>query len=411
MEFGLERIKKLCLLCKNPHLKIPQFVHVAGTNGKGTTCFTLASLLSQVSKKRVGLFTSPHLYTPRDCIRLMPNVVSESLYQRVSLTVQAINERNEVKATTFERLVATALLIFSGSKHFDSIGSEETFLGSSKQWEGGGWEGVEVAVVECGLGGLLDATNIHPHPALTILTNIDYDHVELLGPTLLEITRHKCGILRPAVPLIMAPQSELVKEEIYGQAERIKSGPVIEVEVVEEGRVRRINQETAITAWKYLTRSIKTQKEVEEEMLEKLEFPGRMTFVHPGLLVDGAHNASAVAALFSYLRANCTTKERTFVMALSRKGKAMEEILKNCQFRPNDKVICTRFEAVEDMPWVSALNVEELALALKKHGVAQVITAQTIPQALAMTQNEELVVVFGSLYLAGQVLKYYNYPN
>ncbi|KAG0349642.1 hypothetical protein BG005_010880, partial [Podila minutissima] len=182
MDLGLERITRLLASLappssssssdKPPHLQIP-IVHVAGTNGKGSICAYIASVL-QASGYRVGRYNSPHLVTPRDTIQINGQAISQADYDRATEVVRQADAAQKLEATSFELLTAAAFYWFAyGHRHHDE--HEESSAGP-----------VDVAVIEVGVGGRLDATNIVPRPEVTVIASIGMDHAGLLGNTIEE---------------------------------------------------------------------------------------------------------------------------------------------------------------------------------------------------------------------------------
>ena len=174
IKLGLSNIKELCAILDNPQDKI-QTIHVGGTNGKGSTAAIISSILNKAGYK-VGLYTSPHLIDFTERIRINNVPVSE---ERVSCLVRHIRDCMEDKVlmpTFFEFTTALAMLYFAE-------------------------ESVDVAVMEVGMGGRLDATNIIT-PLVSVITNVEYDHTEHLGPLLKDIAKEKCGIIKRGVPLV-----------------------------------------------------------------------------------------------------------------------------------------------------------------------------------------------------------------
>jgi dihydrofolate synthase/folylpolyglutamate synthase len=178
VHLGLERMQKLLANLSNPHEQVP-IIHVTGTNGKGSVCAYLSSVLTQAGY-RTGRYTSPHLvdWTERICLNEQP-ISSEQLCQLL-LKVQAAIDSEDESPTQFEVFTAAAWLYFQEQQ-------------------------VDVAVVEVGLGGRLDATNVCAKPLVTIITSISIDHVEKLGPTIADIAAEKAGILKLGCPSVIGP--------------------------------------------------------------------------------------------------------------------------------------------------------------------------------------------------------------
>src|SRR4028118_455365 len=178
VHLGLERIKQLLEKLENPHQKVP-IIHIAGTNGKGSVCAYLSSVLTEAGY-RVGRYTSPHLvnWTERICLNEQP--VSPEQLKQLLLQVQNAILDDAESPTQFEVITAAAWLYYAQSE-------------------------VDIAVVEVGLGGRLDATNVCSRPLVSIITSISREHWQQLGPTLADIAREKAGILKPGCPAVVGP--------------------------------------------------------------------------------------------------------------------------------------------------------------------------------------------------------------
>ncbi|KAF9181283.1 folylpolyglutamate synthase [Haplosporangium sp. Z 767] len=208
MDLGLERVTRLleALAPINqpaPHLAFP-IIHVAGTNGKGSICAYLSSILS-ASGFRVGRYNSPHLITPRDTIQINNQPISEQDYQYATELVKQRDAQLNLKATSFELLTTTAFYWFAyGRSQQQGLEQEQSSHVANK---------VDIAVIEVGVGGRLDATNIVLRPKVCVIASIGMDHAGLLGNTIQEVAFEKAGIIKPRVPVVIAPQSEA--EQVY----------------------------------------------------------------------------------------------------------------------------------------------------------------------------------------------------
>lgn len=178
IDLSLDRTYRFMERLGNPHLRLPRVVHVAGTNGKGSTIATLRALL-EASGHRVHVYTSPHLVHPTERIRLAGELIgSEAL---IALLTRCIEINNDDPITFFEIFTAASFLAFAEVP-------------------------ADYLLLETGMGGRLDTTNIVPDPVATIITAISYDHMKFLGSTLPEIAREKAGILKPGVPCVVGYQ-------------------------------------------------------------------------------------------------------------------------------------------------------------------------------------------------------------
>lgn len=189
---GLERIYELASLLGDPQDKL-KIVHVAGTNGKGSFCAMLASVLCAQGYK-TGMFSSPFMLSENDCIRINGKPVSEKIFAEGIFKAYAASEKMRDKPTEFELLTAAAFLILSE-------------------------QGCEYAVIECGMGGDGDSTNIIRQPLLSVITNVSLDHCAFLGNTVSEIASHKAGIIKPGVPVFFGDDDKEAFELINRTAE------------------------------------------------------------------------------------------------------------------------------------------------------------------------------------------------
>ena len=195
VHLGLERIQRLLADLGNPHHHVP-IIHVAGTNGKGSVCAYLSAVLTEAGY-RVGRYTSPHLidWTERICLNEHP-ISLESLTQLLLQVQAAIPQDSEESPTQFEVITAAAWLYFAQ-------------------------QNVDIAVIEVGLGGRLDATNVCDRPLATVITSISREHWQVLGPTLTDIATEKAGILKPNCPAIIAPLPPEAKAVVEARIQQL----------------------------------------------------------------------------------------------------------------------------------------------------------------------------------------------
>ncbi|KAG0285615.1 hypothetical protein BGZ96_010144 [Linnemannia gamsii] len=355
MDLGLERVTRLLEalapaaspLLPPPHLAFP-IIHVAGTNGKGSICAYLSSILT-ASGFRVGRYNSPHLITPRDTIQINNKPISQQDYEFVTQEVHQKDAELNLKATSFELLTATAFYFFAYgtgvSTHSPS--SSPTSSSPSK---------VDIAIIEVGVGGRLDATNIVPRPKVCVIASIGMDHVGLLGNTIEEVAFEKAGIIKAGAPVVVAPQheGEKVYRVIQERAAQLTHLPdqIVRVQpaswlnpqeagkltppspvgrwAVREngfrfwipllGDFQLENATTAIAAINVLKSSTLKEKQAQwsdritdetiRQGIRDTVWPGRLQWIDgdsaPGevqgrLLVDGAHNPAAAITLRTYV--------------------------------------------------------------------------------------------------------------
>lgn len=391
-KWGLERMQTLLRGLGSPEQEL-RIIHVAGTNGKGSTCAMIAGAC-RAAGLRTGLFTSPHLVSPTERIRIDGEDVSEerfaALFQRVHEIAEAMVEAGEMDAhpSYFETVTAMSLLAFRGT--------------------------TDVVVLEVGLGGRLDATNV-VQPQLTVITAVDYDHEAFLGNTLSSIAAEKAGILKLRIPLVLAPQRDEAERVIRGRAKELGC-PVIPVaenppaavqltaygsQFTFEGRPFSCplpgkhqveNAVTAILACKAFGLSF----EHIQQGVAATRWPGRLEFMErsPDLVLDGAHNPAGARALAAYIETFCAGRPVWLVYGAMR-DKAIEEVTSQL-FPLAAKLILTAPD------FARALRPEALAQMANHPNMA---TASTISAAITLAREappEAAVFFTGSLFVVGE---------
>ncbi|HVW74628.1 MAG TPA: folylpolyglutamate synthase/dihydrofolate synthase family protein [Rhizomicrobium sp.] len=193
IDLALDRVLRLLGALGNPHLKLPPVIHVAGTNGKGSVC-AFARAMLEAQGLKVHVHTSPHLVRFHERIRLAGKLISEEALVSLLEEVEAVNQGREI--TFFEITAAAMFLAFSRYP-------------------------ADAVVLEVGLGGTYDATNVVPNPVMTVIQPVGMDHKEFLGDDLAGIAREKAGIIKKGAPLVVGPQTEIALEVILRQADRL----------------------------------------------------------------------------------------------------------------------------------------------------------------------------------------------
>jgi dihydrofolate synthase/folylpolyglutamate synthase len=271
IKLGLENCRRLQKALKFPTHHF-QSIHVAGTNGKGSVVTKIALGL-QVAGYQTGLFTSPHLSCFRERIRVNGEMISEQAIEELLPFLFDLIQHENIPATFFEITTFLAFLYF-------------------KQM------GVQMAVLETGLGGRMDATNI-VHPILTVITSISLDHTDILGTTLEAITREKGGIIKPSVPVIIGPQVPLsiIQEIAYSQ-----NSPCIPI-TQQEKHFESENRLIAKTALNYLSTQISISQQAIGQGLEGKQ-PCRFEILYTPspVILDVAHNPDGLLRLFEYIQ-------------------------------------------------------------------------------------------------------------
>lgn len=389
---GLERIQDLLAKLDNPHDRVP-FVHVAGTNGKGSVCAYLASIL-QAAGYRVGRYTSTHLvrWNERICIDNEAIATSELL-------------------TTLEEVIAVAATCSEPPTQFE-IFTAATWLYFARQK-------VEIAAIEVGLGGRLDATNVSDRPLACAIASISREHWQQLGSTLTQIAGEKAGILKPNRPVAIAPLPEEAATVFANRVKELNCHPVvwvqpaispapgraiyqgIEYQLPLLGEIQLTNSATAIATIGLLQQqgwSIPTEAIVSG--IARTQWLGRLQWAQwkgKSLLLDGAHNPAAAIALRQYV--DTLEPPITWVMGMLA-TKEHETILKTL-LREGDRLYLV------PVPDHKTASVEDLA-NLAKEICPQLVECrpcENLPEALDLAlTGERSVVLCGSLYLVGHFL-------
>ena len=362
---GLERIEKMAAALGNPQ-KNYATVHVTGTNGKGSVCAMLAEIL-KADGRRVGLFTSPHLESYCERMKVDGADITAAEFAAV---IEAVKNCG-VAATQFEVLTAAAFEYFSRAA-------------------------VDVAVIEVGLGGLYDSTNIIT-PEISVITNVALEHEKILGD-LKNIARNKAGIIKAGVPCVTGAAGEAL--EVIRAVAAEKNSALYEVHELADvkinlrGGYQKFNAAVAIKAAEVLG----VDEKIIRAGLERVEWAGRFEEIG-GVILDGAHNPHGAAALRESLDEIYPSGRRAWIFgALADKNfDAMIEIL----FRAGDFVIVTAPESER------AAEVEVLRDGLNSRGIEN-IGVEKIADAVEVLRNfdAEVKIVAGSLYLIGAARKF-----
>jgi dihydrofolate synthase/folylpolyglutamate synthase len=393
MKFGLETIRKLLESLGRPHLKYPSIL-IAGTNGKGSVACFLNSVLT-ASGIRNGVYTSPHLIRPEERIVVddMP-VKPEVFADCLTRVVEAVNQLDlPSHPTYFEILTVTAFLCFVEQE-------------------------VELAVLEVGMGGRLDSTNV-VEPLLSILTPVGLDHQTFLGQTLKAVAGEKAGILREGQPALTAPQKSEVQQVFCSKAASKKVDLVeldasaidclgstdgrysfgfhgAEYSLSLCGRHQVENAALAIQALELLAgRGVSVSRSSLSKGIEEAHCAGRMQILShdPTVVLDGAHNADAIGNLVAFLSEH-TPEPRTLVFSIM-KDKDMASVVELLETCFQDIYLTS-----VDSPRAASL---EALQSLLPSGVPAADPLSAYHQVLE--SSAETIVVAGSFYLVGEILR------
>jgi dihydrofolate synthase/folylpolyglutamate synthase len=400
----------------NPHLKATS-VHIAGTKGKGSTAVMIASVLTAAGYK-TGLYTSPHLIDLRERIRIDGELISKSSFvetvARLKPEVEAVNLKAAYgMLTTFELLTALGFLYFGSS-------------------------GVDFQVVEAGLGGRLDATNVI-RPIVSVITSISLDHTEVLGNSLFKIASEKAGIIKPGSVVISAPQVEEAARVIEAVclergARLIRAGSDVTWEWLGFlegkqmldirgrldtyrlalpllGHYQLENAAVAVAALEVLSeKGFSVSREKIVAGLGRVSWPGRFQVLgcSPLILVDGAHNplsARELARSLEHYFKSCYRKkpfrEAVLVFGTSRDKDIAGIVPELCPLF--HRVIVTRSRHPR------AMAIPPITAEFQKYGV-EAVSAETVAEAISiaceMAGKQGFICITGSLFIVGEAIEY-----
>ncbi|VSV99720.1 dihydrofolate synthetase [Streptococcus pneumoniae] len=408
--FGLERMVELLALRGNPHLKL-KVIHIGGTNGKGSTIVFLKKMLEKLGL-RVGVFSSPYLIHYTDQISINGESISEARLEALMADYQSLLEGEAVAnlqgTTEFEIITALA---------YDYFASEQ----------------VDVAIMEVGMGGLLDSTNVC-QPILTGITTIGLDHVALLGDTLEAIAEQKAGIIKQGMPLVtgrIAPEALAVIDRIaegkdaprlaYGtdyqvrHQESVVTGEVFDyTSAVRQGRFQTSllglyqieNAGMAIALLDTFCQEDGRELASNDflgQALEETSWPGRLEIVSrdPLMILDGAHNPHAIKALLVTLQERFADYHKEILFTCI-KTKALEDMLDLLGAMPDTELTLTHFADSR------ATDESVLKEAAKSRNLSYQDWHDFLDQNLTDKKEEKQTVriVTGSLYFLSQVRAY-----
>src|SRR3989337_1280472 len=405
IKLGLSNIKELCAILDNPQDKI-KTVHIGGTNGKGSTAAIISTIL-QKAGYRTGLYTSPHLTDFTERIRINNVPISEERSSALIMHIRESIRDKEIAPTFFEFTTALALLYFA-----------EEF--------------VDIAIMEVGMGGRLDATNIIV-PLISVITNIEYDHTEYLGKSLEEIAGEKCGIIKQCVPLISSERrpgifsviEEMAKGAgspayLYGRdfvSEPVEIGrnqskffysgrnyKRLYLETALLGRHQMFNMGTALYAAELLSEmGFNLTGQDLRAGVRDVAWPGRLETLDslPRFLLDGAHNHAASVVLREFIEDVVKSDRHINKIVLifgALKDKDVSSILQELIPCVAD-IILTKPDTVRGLP------VEEIQNVVARFG-RKSFAAKTVSEALSVAKNitsdSDIILITGSLYLVGE---------
>ena len=398
-EPGLARSSELLSLLGAPQKKL-KFVHIAGTNGKGSTAAMLASVLRRAGY-RTGLYTSPHLLRFHERMRVNGEEIDDESLISLTNTVRNAAESMSEMPTGFEIMTAIAFLYFVQ-------------------------EQCDIVSLEVGLGGRMDSTNVIPAPEVCVVANIGLEHTAILGDTVEKIAAEKCGIIKHGAHAVLFGQSEGV--ENVAREKCAQEGVTLTITAQEKlerisssldgqvfkyrgrgpyhlrllGKYQLLNALTVIDVCNALRSRgwDKLTDEAIDEGLSHAQWPGRLELLRrgPDFIVDGAHNPQCVDALMDSLAALYGDKKLIFLTGVLR-DKDWQQMLRRALPLAKAFVVITP-------PSARALDENELAAWLNKQGVQAIPAKDTddgVRRALALAGEDDAICSWGSLYFTGEV--------
>lgn len=410
IKFGLDNVRTILDSVDNPHQKYPSLL-VAGTNGKGSVCAMLTQILT-IHNFRVGLFTSPHLVRVEERIRIGKKLISvQSFCQSLTLLREKIEDLIASKAllsppTYFELLTCLGFIYFKEQK-------------------------VDIAVLEVGMGGRFDATNV-ADPLVTVITTISPEHQKFLGESLEQIAFEKAGIIKRNIPVIcgveegeafltIKKRAKELKAPFFGVFEKqrrflplkSKNGFSFEYRSEKErydfspalcGLHQGRNAAMAIVTAEKLSKNWKSLEKAKIiQGIEKCQWEGRLEVIshNPLIILDGAHNEEGAKALRSYVRDFISSPLiLVFAMMRDKKIKKIADIL----FPLARKIILTRF------PYFRSASPEEIkakTLRFENRILLESNPKKAFHLALQNATPQDSILITGSLFIVGEIKKFF----
>jgi dihydrofolate synthase/folylpolyglutamate synthase len=412
-KLGLASVTELLRRLGNPQDEV-KVIHVAGTNGKGSTTAYITSILATEGYK-VGRYISPAVFTYRERIQISKLEPGKKIYITEFISKQGVSDAISVIKTVCNAMVK------DGWHHPTSFELETAmaFLYFT-------WQEVDFAVVEVGLGGRLDATNVMKKPVCCVITSISMDHMQYLGDTLSSIAREKAGIIKASVPIITCNKNQEIIQVLNEEAE-LKSSPLFLADA-DEARIIKLTPgetifdyhgqeyETALLGIHQITNAVLALNVIEVLLqqgyqvdrlsildgLRSTEWSGRFEIIakSPYVIIDGAHNEDAALRLAETVREYFADRRVVYIMGVFA-DKDYHRILEVTAPLANTIITLTPNNS-------RALSSSDLALEAQKYCSA-VFDAKTTEQAVCMayemSKDEDVIIAFGSLSFLGDLKK------
>lgn len=405
---GLDSISKLLELLGNPHLDL-KYIHIAGTNGKGSTASYISSILREAGYK-VGLFTSPYLERFNERISIngqdIPDERLAEITERVKNSIEIMLKEGYEHPTTFEIVTTISFVYFKE-------------------------ENVDFVVLEVGLGGRLDSTNVIKDSLISVITTIDFDHMDVLGNTLGKIAYEKAGIIKDRGLVLTYPQKQealdVIKEVAKNKSASLEVCPMENIEILKldefgslfnykyKGRcydnleIKLIGEHQVYNAVLAVTAVILLKErgiiELSEESLRKglknTKWPGRMEVLKrdPIFMIDGAHNMQGIKTLTENLK---RFKYNRLILGIAiLKDKEVEPMVKALTTLA-DEVVVTEANIYRKM---DALDLEKIVKKYNNNTHVRKDLKEAVSKAYELAEKDDLILFAGSLYLIGDIRK------
>jgi dihydrofolate synthase/folylpolyglutamate synthase len=393
MKLGLENAFRLAALAGNPQDRL-RFIHVAGTNGKGSTCAMLEGIY-RAAGLRVGLFTSPHLVSFAERIQVDRRLIGESEVARLAEQMRSLlrgGEFRRASPTFFEVVTVMALEYFAG-------------------------QGCDLVIWETGLGGRLDATNIVT-PLASVITNIQLDHQKWLGETAPEIAREKAGIIKPNIPIITTA-ADPAALEVIAQTARSRQAPLTVVtgrdseirgyEIGLSGEHQRTNASLALAAARVLRERIPVPDAAIRAGLKEVQWAGRLQKVERAggqiILLDGAHNPAGAQSLAAALPGMTPPG----AAAAGRRPALILGTMRDKDYAGICQILAPLAGKILLAPIGSARTAEPGLLAACCRAAnpgAAVLACENLAAAFDQAGGEKFIVVTGSIHFIGEAMEF-----
>lgn len=384
INLGLERVERILEIIENPQKKL-KFIHVAGTNGKGSVCSMLSSIITngnvvgctsqhKNNNLKVGLFTSPHVFEYTERIKINNEDIEKEIFAKKIVELTEIAQANEIHLTEFEILTVVAFDYFAENN-------------------------VDIVVLETGLGGRLDATNIIESNLCSIITHIDLDHTERLGDTIEKIAFEKAGIIKNNCPVVVGSNNSGL--EIVKSVAKEKNSPVIFSEDTQnlkkhfdenlalKGLWQKENLALVLKAIELLNnKGLEISQDAITKGLKNVKHPCRFQYLkEQNILIDGAHNPNGIKSLRESLNEYFPNQKIKFIFGCLKNKEHLSMV--NSLFNKNDEIYFFHFSHQ------NSCDYETLASECK---------FKSLPFSEFKYDVKTLTVVCGSFYMIKEVL-------